>query len=65
MEVRVLRIVEYIGEAAAVQDALDKAIHGTVLFQGGPYGDLEVRAATIEPRPNLSRRIKVINEGKS
>ena len=47
--VRVLRIIEYVGEREKVEDVVSRSIHGTKKINN----DLSIRAATIGTYPEI------------
>jgi len=57
--VRVLRIVEYIGEREWVESTVTRSIHGTHIV-GGPCGCNRICAATITEYPEILNQAKHI-----
>lgn len=54
--VRVLRLLEYVGEREMVESALQRSIKGTLLVPGAKHGDrvgLIIRAATLGDFPEI------------
>ena len=51
-KVRVLRVVEYVGDREFVEDTVSRSIDGTKDICG-PKGRMEIRAATIGDYPEI------------
>lgn len=58
--IRVLRVIEYVGEREAVEACIAKSIHG-VLKINGSGGKYEIRAATIGIFPEILNTLKEEN----
>jgi hypothetical protein len=50
--VRVLRVIEYVGDRSWVEQEVARSIHGTKVIDG-KYGKGEIRAATIGVYPEI------------
>lgn len=61
--IRVLRVIEYVGEREAVEACIANSIHG-VLKINGSGGKYEIRAATIGIYPEILTTLSMEEDAK-
>jgi hypothetical protein len=54
--VRVIRIIEYVGERSDVEEQIANSMHGTKRFSRPGHHDMEIRVATIGEFPEILER---------
>lgn len=52
-QVRVLRVVEYVGDRSAVEECVARSLHGEMRLPNTSKGSYTIRAATIGNYPEL------------